>query len=264
MWVIKDDDSTIYLFGTFHILRPETQWKVEKITKAVADSTELWLEIADIDSSDPTGTIELLSKYGSSPDKPLSTRLTPAQKERLSSAAALYTFPTELLEKMKPWSAAVTLIQLPIFKAGYNPNYGVEPILTVQARLEGDKVLGLETTEEQLQLLDSLSEADQLAFLDEAISEAEEGVERLDQLIKAWNDGDLAALEKDVVDEMKNEAPSVYRRLIVDRNVRWSEEIREMLEGAGVQVIAVGAGHLIGPDSVQAQLLKSGIKAERY
>jgi uncharacterized protein YbaP (TraB family) len=86
----------------------------------------------------------------------------------------------------------------------------------------------------------------------------------LDKLAKAWLDGDTDTIARLSVDDMKKEAPGVYQRLIVQRNIAWSEKIAGMLKGSGVQQIAVGAAHLVGPDSVQAQLAKRGIKAERY
>ena len=260
MWVIKDDDSTIYLLGTIHILRPNTVWQTPRIKSAIAESTELWLELAGADAE----TASLLGKYGLDAKKPLSARLKPEQKERVLKTAERYSFPPHLLEPMKPWYAAMTLTMLPLFKAGYNPNAGVEMILTVQAKAEGDKLVGLETAEEQLQMMNGLSEADQVALLMQTVGDIEEGLAEIEKLIEAWNEGDTNHLAQEFVTEMKREAPSLYQRIFVARNQRWSEQIAGLLKGSGVQFIAVGAGHLVGPDSVQQLLLKKGIKAERY
>jgi hypothetical protein len=96
------------------------------------------------------------------------------------------------------------------------------------------------------------------------LDDLEKGLDLLDELAKAWIGGDIATIERLGVDEMKKEAPAVYEKLIVQRNIAWSEKIAEMLKGSGVQQIAVGAAHLVGPESVQAQLAKRGIKVERY
>jgi uncharacterized protein YbaP (TraB family) len=165
---------------------------------------------------------------------------------------------------MKPWYAALTLTMLPMFKAGYNPSAGVETVLTVQAKVEGDKVLGLETTEEQIQFMNQLPEADQIAFLMESVDEVEKGMAELEEMTKPWSEGDLGNLAAKMAEEMKRDAPSLYRTLLVERNVRWSRQIAKLLKRSGVQFIAVGAGHLVGDDSVQVQLAKRGIKAERY
>ena len=260
MWTIKDKDSTIYLLGTIHVLRPDTVWNVAKIKTALRESTEFWMEVADADSD----TMQLIGKYGFDPKTPLSTRLKPEQKERLMKTAELYTFPLNLLEPMKPWYAALTLMMLPVAKAGYNANAGVENLLRVQARLEGDKIVGLETMEDQIQLMNQMPESDQIDFLITTISDVEEGIAELDLLTKSWAEGDIDVLTEKLVADTKKESPTLYRRMFTDRNIRWSKQIAALLKRSGVQFIAVGAGHLVGPDSVQAQLAKRGIRAERY
>jgi hypothetical protein len=262
MWVIKDSDSTIYLIGTLHLLKRNTEWSGGKVKKTVHDATELWLEIADFENE--SGTVPLIAKYGMDPKRPLSTKLNEEQRERLTKVATANGIPAQMLEPMQPWMAAIVLSMSPIMKAGYDPKAGVERVLNAQAVAEGDKVRGFETAEEQMQIFASLSETEQVAFLAATLDEVEKGIELLDVLAKAWVDGDIETIARLVVEEMKREAPSVYEKLLVRRNVAWSEKIAGMLKGSGVHQIAVGAAHLAGPDSVQAQLAKRGIKVEKF
>lgn len=262
MWVIRDADSTIYLIGTMHLLKHDTEWNAEKVKKTVHESTELWLEVADLDND--AALAPLMMKLGVDPTHPLSSKLNDEQRKKLEKTAGVYGFPVATLEPMQPWLAALMLSVGPIMKAGYDPKAGVERILSAQAKAEGDKIRGFETAEEQLQLLAGLSEADQISFLASVIEDLDKGLDLLDQLAKAWIDGDTATITRLAVDDMKKEAPTVYQKLIVQRNIAWSEKIAGMLKGSGVQQIAVGAAHLVGPDSVQAQLAKRGIKVERY
>ena len=262
MWVIKDADSTIYLIGTMHLLKHDTEWNAEKVKKTVHESTELWLEIADLD--DEAAMAPLMAKFGMDAERPLSSKLNEEQRKKLEKIAGTYGFPVATLEPMRPWLAALVLAVGPIMKAGYDPKAGVERMLSAQAVAEGHKIRGFETAEEQLQLLAGLSEAEQIAFLASILDDLEKGLDLLDQLAKAWIDGDTATITRLAVDDMKKEAPTVYQKLIVQRNIAWSEKIAGMLKGSGVQQIAVGAAHLVGPDSVQAQLAKRGIKVERY
>jgi uncharacterized protein len=87
---------------------------------------------------------------------------------------------------------------------------------------------------------------------------------QLEKLAKAWIDGDNETIGNILVNEFKKEAPAVYEKFVVRRNIAWSEKIAEILKGSGVQQIAVGAAHLAGPDSLQVQLAKRGIRVERY
>lgn len=262
MWVIRDKDSTIYLIGTLHLLRHEMEWDSAKVKKAVTESTELWLEVANID--DQASVLPLMTKYGMDPEKTLSSKLSAAQKEKLSKVAAIYGIPPASLEPMKPWMAGLMFAVLPLQKAGYDPNAGVDRLLKAQAEKEGDKIRGFETAEEQVRFFAELPEPEQIAFLEETLGEAEEGLSELEKLAKAWIDGDTETIGNVALTELKNEAPALYEKLVVQRNIAWSKKIAEILKGSGVQQIAVGAAHLAGPDSLQVQLAKRGIKVERY
>ena len=262
MWVIRDKDSTIYLIGTVHALRPETQWNATKVNKAVTESTELWLEVADFDEEG--GIMPVVAQYGVDLEHPLSSKLNDAQKEKLAQVAAAYGIPAESLDPIKPWMAAMMFTILPLQKAGYDQNGGVDHVLKAQAVQEGDKIYGFETAEEQVRFFADLPESEQLAFLDQTLRDAEKGVQQLDKLAKAWADGDTETIAYLLVNELKRETPGLYEKLVVQRNIAWSQKIIQILGRSGVQQVAVGAAHLAGPDSVQVQLAKRGIKVDRY
>ncbi len=262
MWVIRDADSTIYLIGTMHLLKHDAEWNADKVKKTVHESTELWLEIADIDNQ---ATIApLMAKFGLDPEHPLSTKLSDEQKKKFEKLTSTYGIPAATLEPMRPWLAGIILSAAPLLKAGYDPKSGVERVLTAQATAEGDKIRGFETAEEQFGIFASMSEEEQLAFLTDTMDELEKGIEELDKLAKAWIDGDTETIGRLIVEEIKQKAPSVYDKIVVRRNKAWAEKIEQILKGSGVQQIAVGAAHLAGPDSLQAQLAKRGIKVEKY
>jgi uncharacterized protein YbaP (TraB family) len=262
MWVIKDADSTIYLIGTMHLLKHDTEWNADKVKKTVHESTELWLEVADFENE--AALAPLIAKFGIDPKRPLSSKLNEQQRKRLKEVATSYGVPLESLEPMQPWVATLVLTVVPITKAGYDPKAGVERMLNAQAVAEGDKIRGFETPEEQVRFFADLSESEQVAFLMGVMEDLEKGLDLLDKLARAWIDGDTDTISRLAVDDMKKEAPTVYQKLIVQRNIAWSEKIAAMLKGSGVQQIAVGTAHLVGPDSIQAQLAKRGIKVERY
>jgi uncharacterized protein YbaP (TraB family) len=262
MWVIRDQDSTIYLIGTTHLLRHETEWKSPKVEKALADSSELWLELSDLNNQ--AALIPLIQRYGTDRAKPLSQKLSAAQNEKLAKVAADYGVPIETLEPMQPWMVGLMFTALPLQKAGYDPNAGVDWILYGEAEKKGEKIIGFETMEDQVRFLAELSQSDQVAFLDDTLDEVAKGIALFEKLATAWVNGDNATIGDLLVTELKAKAPTVYQKLIVDRNVRWAEKIETILRNSGVQLIAVGAAHLVGPDSVQAQLSKHGIKVASY
>ena len=108
-------------------------------------------------------------------EKTLSSKLNAAQKEKLAKLAATYGVPLASLEPMRPWMAALMFAVLPLQKAGYDPNAGVDRLLKAQAEKEGDKIHGFETAEEQVRFFADLPESEQIAFLEEMLERRREG-----------------------------------------------------------------------------------------
>lgn len=262
MWVIRDHDSTIYLFGTVHLLRPETKWRTPKFEAALASADELWFEITDGD--DAANMQSLVMTLGMDQANPLSKRLTPEQYARVKAAADKAGFPVAALDNMKPWMAGLTLSVLTMMKSGFDPNAGVDSIIKKGGEDAKKPLRAFETAEQQLRFFDSQPPEVQVEFLMSSIDELDESADMLDGLVKHWAVGDVAALETDLVSDMKTEYPDLYKVLLVNRNAAWAKTLAERLKGSGVSFVSVGSAHLIGPDSVQSFLAKEGIKASRY
>jgi len=261
LWKIHDADSTIYLFGTIHVLKPSTVWRSPTIDKALKDSGDLTLEIVGAD--DPAVMQPLVLKYGLDPNKPLSGKVDAASFQKASTLAQAGGVPPQLLNAMRPWLAAVQLSLIPVIKAGYDPKSGVETILAAEIKAAGKPEGAFETPEQQIRFFADLPVKTEVEFLSSVLDEADEGVGKIDKMVAAWASGDTAELETEFVTEMKGQYPELYDLLITKRNENWAGQLKTKLAGKGVSFVAVGSGHLVGPDSVQVQLAKLGVKAER-
>lgn len=263
IWVVKDADSTIYLFGTVHLLKDGVQWKTAKVEKALESADSLWLET----DTSPEGAQKLqpiVMQYGVDTAKPLSGKITAQDQERLKATETALGMPAGAFEPMKPWLAGLVVSVAPLQKAGYDPKLGVEETLKAQIAASGKPVKFLESGEQQIRFFADLPEATQVTFLRSALDDMDDGPAKLDEMVGYWSKGDVAGLEKAMVEEMKTKYPELYKALLVDRNADWANQIKTQLDGKGVSFIAVGAAHLAGPDSVQALLQKKGVKVERY
>lgn len=261
LWVIRDADSTLYLFGTVHVLKPDTAWGSAKVDAALDSASDVWFEISNPD--DQAAIIPLIQQHGVSPATPLSSLLTPEELADLDNAAKAIGASGAQLDAFRPWFAGLTLSMAPLMKAGYDPNSGVEMVLKPRAVAAGKTIRGLETLDKQIKVLATLPEDIQLEFLRATLSEFDEAATQLDQMVSAWATGDVEALNRVAVVEMKTEAPHIYDALLVRRNTDWADQIQTILAGSGTGFIAVGAAHLTGEDSVQAILAKRGVVAER-
>ncbi len=264
LFVIKDADSTIYLLGTVHLLKPQTVWRGPKLDAALKQATELWLELPTTNPAAMQGEMmALVARYGLSPAKRLSARLTPAEMKTLDAAAKVAGLSGAQLDVFRPWFAALTISTAAISRAGYDPESGVDGKVEAVFSERGIKPIGFETAEQQIQVFASMSEEQELEYLRSTMEDYEEAPTELDQMVVYWAAGDIANLERIVVTDMKDKEPDLYQSLLVNRNANWVTKIQERLKGSGVSFIAVGAGHLIGPDSVLAMLKAKGVESSR-
>ncbi|PZU76888.1 MAG: TraB/GumN family protein [Brevundimonas sp.] len=260
LWVVKDADSTLYLFGSVHVLRPTTGWASPRVQAAFDSASDIWFEISNPD--DQAAIVPLIQQRGLSLDTPLSSRLTPEENTQLDEAAKAMGASAAQLQPMRPWLAALSLSVAPLVKAGYDPKSGVELVLKARAEAAGKPVHGFETIDKQIGILADLPDDVQLAFLRETLKDYDEATVKLDEMVEDWARGDVPAIERLMVQEMKTDSPALYKALLVDRNTDWANQIQTLLQGSGTAFIAVGAAHLAGPDSVQAQLKARGVDVE--
>ncbi len=260
LWVVKDADSTLYLFGSVHVLRPTTGWASPRVEAAFDSASDIWFEISNPD--DQAAIMPLIQQHGLSPDTPLSSRLTPQENAELDAAAQAMGASAAQLQPMKPWLAALSLSVAPLIKAGYDPKSGVELVLKARAEAAGKPIHGFETIDKQIDILAGLPDDVQLVFLRETLKDYENAATKLDEMVEAWARGDVATLDRVTIKEMKEASPALYQAVLVDRNTDWANQIQTLLEGSGTAFIAVGAAHLTGDDSVQAILQKRGVTVE--
>jgi len=262
LWVVKNARTTIYLFGTVHLLPNDTAWRYPALEKALAASDSLTIELTDDDAAHMQA---LVLQYGLDPTHPLSGKLTPAENTTLTQAAQTAGVPggVQTLQLMRPWLAALTLSVAPLLKAGLDPAHGVDKLLQAQMTQAGKPVLGLETSEQQIRFLADLQPDVELAMLRSTLHDVDEGSSELTELIDAWKAGDTTTIARLEDEDLRQREPQLYQRLLIDRNQAWAAQISHMLQRPGTFFIAVGAAHLAGPDSVQQQLSKLDIEAVR-
>ena len=261
LWAIKDQDSTIYLFGTIHVLKPATQWRSPRIDQALKASDDLVIEVLGAD--DPAVMQPLVMQYGLDRATPLSQKLSAKDLKRAQGLAQAAGMPPQAMEVMRPWLASISLAMLPVIKAGYDPRSGVEQVVSAEMKAAGKPASSLETAEQQIRFFADMSTKTEVEMLRATLDDAEAGPAKIDSMVAAWAAGDTAALEEQFITEMKTNYAEVYGVLLTDRNRDWARQLKTKLAGSGVSFVAVGAGHLVGADSLQAQLATLGVQTER-
>ena len=260
LWKIQRGGTTIYLFGTVHVLPKDTSWHYPELDAAMAASDVLYVELVDDDQA----TMQpLVMQYGIDLAHPLSSELNAADEQRLRAAAQTAGVPAQALDAMRPWMAAVTLTVAPIVKAGFDPESGVDKKLRQAFASQGKPVKGLETAEQQIRYFAELSQAVQISMLRSSLDDYAKADTEIAALVRDWQKGDVDAIAALENSDMREKYPVLYRTLLTERNQRWARQIAQMPSSGHTTFIAVGAAHLAGPDDVQAQLQKLGIHVER-
>ena len=261
MWVVKDKDTTIYLFGTFHVLDGKSDWFNDEVKQAFDRSDEVVLEA--IIPEDPASLAPMMAKYAiASNGKPLTERLSPEAREKLVKVLAESGVPAAALDKMKPGFAGMTIALIPYQKAGMSPEHGTEKTLSKAAK-EANKPIGeLEGIENQLKMLDKIPESAHLRSLEQALLKFEKLPAIIADMKANWNSGNADGFAK-LMNEMQATSPETFKVMMTERNANWAEWIDQRLDKPGTVFIAVGTAHLAGKDSVQQFLGQRGINAER-
>ena len=189
MWVVRDEDTIIYLFGTFHLLdsRP---WFNDEVKTAFDRSDELVLEAVLPDN--PADLGPLITRYAVDPNgRTLSQRLTAEQYAALGQALSGLGVPATALETYEPWFVSMSMVSIAAQRLGISPENGAEAILSRAARERSIPVSELEGFEYQMRLFDELPEEQQLAQLRQTIELLDQLDEGMAPMLAAWSTGNV-------------------------------------------------------------------------
>jgi uncharacterized protein YbaP (TraB family) len=259
LWRVTQGETTIYLFGTIHLLPENLHWRTPAIDRAVTEADELVTEVAPSELT--AGAAQAIQQMGFASDAPPILERVPEEKRaRLREMIAGSGLPMSLFDRMKTWTAAMTLAAVSLQQMGFEGERGVEMNL---ARLAGERpTIGLETAAEQMGFLDGLSEESQRAMLAAAVDDSGKGREEFERMLDAWSRGDVASIAE-TFNTNETLTPELRSALLTRRNAHWADWIVARLGRPGTVFLAVGAGHLAGEDSVIDLLARRGVQAER-
>jgi len=205
-----------------------------------------------------------LSRLGYSQTRlpPIIDRVPPAKRALLRTAMAASGIPENSYNLMETWFAAFQLLGVQFRALGLQGQAGPEEALK-QAFTAAKKPIGqLETNAEQLGYFDTLSEKAQRDLLEGSIDAPTNTAKEFHGMLSAWARGDVPGIGRSFNRDLAA-SPEVAKALIARRNANWSRWIEQRMAQPGSIMIAVGAGHLAGKDSVVDLLRRDGYKVTR-
>ena len=259
---MSDPDTTIYLFGTIHLLPPNYSWRTPILDNAIAKSDSLYVETI-VDPSHPEGIRNALAVLDRSQGlPPISDRVAPARRPLLETAISKSGLPHSAFDKMETWAAAFRLLGVQFAQIGLQGEAGVEQMLKNNFAARGKPIGELETNAQQLAFFDVLPENAQRALLEGSIEPPHAAGKEFAEMIRGWASGDVDAIARTFNRDLAD-SPELRDTLLRRRNANWSQWIERKLQQPGTVMIAVGAGHLAGPDSVISLLKRRGYRVKR-
>jgi len=233
MFVVRDADTTIYIFGTFHALDGHSEWFSNRVKSAFESSNELVLETVI-----PEGPVQIHSSL-----KPRPLPVTPSASFLATTRLAINAGRSQ----------------------GMQVANGADNVLRHAAEAEGKPVEGLETLELQLNMFTRMPVASASPKTGQPVDDGAtmDGLSKAMAAMQvAWKRGDQSVFVG-MLNQLEQSSPDTYRVMFTERNARWADWIAGRMQTPGTVFIAVGAGHLAGKDSVLVRLAEQGITSAR-
>jgi len=262
LWSIQTQSNKFYLLGSLHLLKQDAYPLAAAIGSAYADCSKIVFETDIAALQEPAMQAKML-QLGLYPEgQNLLQNLDGSTRQLLEKKMNALGLPLAQFARFKPWFIALTLTTLELQRLGFNPIYGLDVHFFNKARTDAKEIGFLEPAEFQLNLLGNMVKKDQIAFLNQTLKDLEVVNELAADLVKLWKAGNANGLHELLFRSFKD-YPDIYDRLLIQRNRKWVDEIEVLMRENKNILFVVGAGHLVGPESVVDLLKKRGYKVKQ-
>jgi uncharacterized protein YbaP (TraB family) len=262
LWSIQSQSNTFYLLGSLHVLRQDAYPLAAAIAKAYADCRKIVFETDIAAMQEPAMQAKMLQLGLYPQGQNLLPNLDGHTRQLLARKMTELGLPLEQFVRFKPWFLALTLTTVELQRMGFNPIYGLDLHFFNKARTDAKEIGFLEPVELQLNLLGNMVKKDQNAFLNQTLKDLEVVNELAADLVKFWKAGNADGLHQLLFKSFKD-YPAIHDRLLIQRNKKWVKEIEGLMRENKNVLFVVGAGHLVGPESVVDLLKRRGYKVKQ-
>ncbi len=272
LWKVSDEDNSLYLLGSFHLLLPDDYPLSRDVDLAFADAEKLVFEMSPEELASPQLGIQMAQAAMRTDGSTLDEQLGPELAAKLANwgtqnAAQLAAtgMTVELLQRFEPWFVGMMVTITQMTGIGFDPALGLDAHMGGLAQTAQKPTAGLESGAQQIAFLDGMAPAEQLQMLEQALDQAEAGADQMLALHAAWRAGDVDAILDGTVAELRRDFPELYRAINVERNDAWLPRLEARLreDGEDDTLVVVGAMHLLGEDGVVEKLRAKGYTVER-
>jgi uncharacterized protein YbaP (TraB family) len=262
LWRIRDGASTVYIFGSLHILPPSFNWRAPAVDAAIAASDIFVFEVP-VDDEATARQKAFIVKNGLLPrGASLRKVLNRIEFETYSRILLGAGLKPEHFTRYRPWLATVIVGLAYVHRRDLTMLKGVDDEIIEQAQRQGKELRYLEAIEDQMKLLVMGDDLAQVKALKRQLVSLPQSISHTKDLVDTWVRGDADRFT-DMIEGDFGGHIEAQDLLISNRNRAWVPTIEELLRARRTAMVTVGAAHIGGPKGLISLLCAAGQEVER-
>jgi len=262
LWLVETGEAKVYIFGSYHILKPQTRWTTNRLIAAMEESDTFIFEVEPTAEWMPAAQ-DFIDGEGYLPEGArLSDMLSPDARDSYHRVLGGLDLDPAELDRQQPWLALLTLSSAFYGERAYSVEHGADVMILRYANRNDRPVRFLETPRQQLEYFASAMENGAIPALEHVVASLREEPDAIVGNIRSWRSGDVDAIAARLRRYFAFH-PDMWRMLLTERNAAWAGAIENMMREGGTYFVTVGVGHLGGEDSVIDLLCTRGWNVSR-
>jgi len=265
LWKVSDKDNSLYLLGSFHMLKPDDYPLAKSTDLAFEDAEQLYFELSPEEMNNPALGQKMAQAAMRTDGKTLQQSVSPETWKKFEAHATERNLPPANFQAFEPWFVALILSVTEMQKSGLDTTLGLDKHFMDRAAKAGKPAKGLETGDSQIAIFDSMGAKQQEQYLLDILDDSSDMKAKIDELHDTWRKADDKVLFDKMAMEMREKYPELYQSINPDRNKAWLPKLEALLKDNKTDdvMVVVGALHLVGEDGVVKMLKDKGYKIER-
>lgn len=276
MWRLDDGDTTIYLLGTFHLMPEQFRWRNPQLDAIVSQVDELVLESSDADAAAAQAFVDPKLVQMMESRTATSLLLSPESGTKWQRLISALELEFSFIDRLPLHMAMLNFGRSDEAVGTSSEEYGVETVLEREFSANNRPILSIEDNGRVMMSLFRINDEEmvyqldqQLAYWDgrnpyEFLGLGAAATDTIDwQMLHSWARG----LPQDEAVPVALEGPKAMvqfdRALLDARNRRWTAWLADRLDRPGTVLVAVGAAHFEGSNSVLVRLAERGLTVTR-
>lgn len=263
VWSVSNGKNTIYLAGTFHLLKPSDYPLPQEFEQAYKQINWLVFETNINDLKSQQFQQKLSQAMTLPKGQTLKGSLSASAYQALSEYCEQENIPLQNFSAYKPQMIGLVITMHELRKLGMTAQ-GVDDYFSGKAQADKKMITQLESIDQQIEFISTMGAGNESNLILQNLEDMKSLQQDMQVMSNAWRSGDRQALFNKGIKPMLDKYPGIYRSLLVARNYAWLPKIERLLKHNESKLIMVGALHLIGEDGLLTLLKNKGYQVQHF